>query len=123
MIMIMIIVTSMLTIIITISKMIFANPTTSIIDWEFDDYRRNQSDAAMVGTPDIVLSQGDGTLQLAVTLSLDGLDTGMPYHVTAVTEELGMPINALWAKQHAGDTPDFHNRACFAESIPPVDAP
>ena len=99
------------------------SPAGSWAAYEFQSYRAGQRNAAIAAPPDISLSMSDDSLRISVSISLDGLETGDPYNLAAVTEEPGMPVNALWAIAHTERKPDFHDRACFLGRLPAPEHP
>lgn len=90
--------------------------------YDFTGRREGKSERPMPREPDSALRLGSDMAIFDAAIPASGLPA-TPWNCgfTAVIEEAG-GMKSYWAPAHGGDTPDFHDPACFTHEVaaPPL---
>lgn len=100
------------------------SPSERWAAYDFADYRDGMVQRPFPREPDCTLRVGQATAVFDAALPRAFfIDPPAAVGLSAVIEEEG-GVKSYWALKHHGDTPDFHDPACFTASLgPPRPAP
>lgn len=93
------------------------SPSEAFAAYDFSAYRDDGRDRDLRIAPDITWRGGSFFAIMDVAMLISALPGGpLLFGMTAVIEEEG-GHKSYWAAEHTGETPDFHDRACFAQTL------
>ena len=96
-------------------------PSGDWASYEFSDYRTGMRSPEVAAPPYIRIEDNLTWWTLGATIAVPA---GITWELglSAVLEEPD-GTKSYWALAHPGGPPDFHDRACFAASLPPIAQP
>ena len=99
------------------------SPSEAWAAYDFAGYRGGMAERPLPRAPVCAWRPGSCFALIDVEIPRAGLPP-LPwrYGLSAVIEEKG-GVNSYWAMAHGGETPDFHDRACFAAKLAAPAAP
>lgn len=94
------------------------SPSERWAAYDFAAPREGMTERPMPREPDAAMRQGSSFAIFDAAVPAQGLpQTECVMGLTAVIEEEG-GTKSYWALSHTGDTPDFHDPACFTARLP-----
>jgi hypothetical protein len=99
------------------------SPSENWAAYDFDAAREGMRERDVPHAPVCTIRRGSGLVIFDAEIPLSALPS-LPAKagLTAVLEQQG-GLKSYWALAHGGDTPDFHDPACFAATLAPPESP
>lgn len=94
------------------------SPSGGWAAYEFEAYRAGMRNAALEHGPEIDPDDVGDSFLLDAIIDLEGRGR---FGLAAVVEERS-GTKSYWALAHPAGKPDFHDDACFAATLPPIEA-